>query len=190
MNKQLNKTLEEISPVLSQFIKKQEAIFNAQAEVTIEKIDRQVLRAHSRIEENYKLENPRYPQICTSLSVDMYYVLLGSELVPTPREFVMKPGGAGVGMPVSILVFLTEKEHSCYFKHLLAKKEDSSNLKAIDLKAIVHLDVLQKLPYEINSTLEWFRIRIATPKHNKSIAELLDGEVSREEKIRAIEEGI
>jgi len=158
MNTQLNKTIKSISPILPQFIYKEEAIFKALADVRIEKIDSRLLLNHGTIQE---IITPIHSQ---SLYISIYYALFDAELIHIPHEFKIDSNVIDKG--ISIFDFLAGKR----------------NLDK--LKAIIHLDIFEKSPCETESKLQWLKIQIATPKQNKPIASLVQEEIERRESLK------
>lgn len=157
MNAQLDKTIKAISPDLASFIEMQEKAFNAQANITIEKIDRSLLLTQGEIEEISDIIFIDIRGLPYSLYSSCYYALFPRGIVAIPcrkkKDFELIQKG------IDILDFLIDKD-------------DTENLKAI-----IHVDVHKT--YSGQENTDFFRIQVSTPKKNKTPTQLVKAEVER-----------
>ena len=172
MNTQLKKTIEKASPKILHFIDLIEKTYNAQARVSVLKIDRPLLLTRGEITRTINKSGNRLHSICSSI----YYALLDNPLgdvlsaIPTDT----KSSDDNFQLGTDIIDFL------------LQMKKDYSHLT---LKAIIHVDALETYNYQPDSkTLEWFKIQVYTPKDNKTPDELIDEEMSKRAKLQAVKE--
>lgn len=171
MNTQLNKTLKAISPELFKFVRQMEKTYNADADITISKIDRLLLLNQGEIEEfsDHIFVKPK--GLLHSLHSRCCFALFSN----SPDKLIAIPPQKRVDFEIieyglSAMDFLIDRE------------------QVADLKAIVHVDAYQNFNYlPIQAHLQWFKIQIATPKQNKSVMELVQNEAWQRETMKEIQ---
>lgn len=167
MNKQLARTLNSISQQLPKLIKGLQKIYNAQANVTIEKIDRPLLLTQGEIQEMSDFITLNPTGIKKELYVSAYLALYGNNFTAIPgsraTDFKLTEKG------MDIIDFLIER-----------------GIK--NLKAIVHLDLYQTFEYDPPDVkVHWLKIQVATPKDNNPVAELIQVEIYRKDALKVIQ---
>lgn len=168
MNKQLAKTLNTISQQLPKLIKGFEKVYNAQATITIEKIDRPLLLTQGEIQEvsDFITLNPTGQK--KDLYISCYMTLYGENFsaIPSSRVTDFKLTEKGI----DIVDFLVER-----------------GVK--NLKAIVHLDLYQTFEYDPPGVkIHWLKVQVATPKENPSIKYLVQDEIYRKDALKIVRE--
>ena len=166
MNKQLAKTLNSISQRLPKLIKGFEKVYNAQATITIEKIDRPLLLTQGEIQEmsDFIMLNPTGQK--KELYISSYTALYGENFSAIPSSQTVDFQLTNKG--VEIIEFLVERGVE-------------------NLKAIVHLDLYQSFEYDPPGVkIHWFKIQVATPKENPTIKYLVQDEIYRKDALKMI----
>lgn len=166
MNKQLAKTLNKISNQLPRLIKGFEKIYNAQATVTIEKIDRPLLLAKGEIQEVSDFITLNPTGLKKDLYISSYMVLYGENFsaIPGSRTVDFKETAKGT----EIIEYLVEKGVG-------------------NLKAIVHLDLYQSFEHDPPRVkIHWFKVQVVTPKENPTIKYLVQDEIYRKDALKMV----
>ncbi|MFX0210534.1 MAG: hypothetical protein ACFFDT_31430 [Candidatus Hodarchaeota archaeon] len=159
MNKQLEKTLDKVSPKIMQFIEFVQKVYEGKAKVSIGRIDRPLLLTSGTVQQvinrNGNIPKSTYWSIYYTLSNNGYDDFLSQ----IPPEFKLNDQSS---KGLELFDFLIK-------------------LKPETVKAVIHIDVLRT-----DGRLEWFKVMVNLPKENKSLRDLLNDEDERRARLEAL----
>ena len=171
MNAQLKKTIEKVSPKILHFIDLIEKTYNAQARISVEKIDRALLLTRGEVARVINKNGDKLKSIYSSI----FYTLSSNPL-----------GDVLSSIPVDLKDGYQFQEGMDILDFLIQMRNDYSHLT---LKAIIHVDALQVYSYSPDlRKLDWFKIRVLIPKDNKTPNQLIDEEEKRRAILQAVKE--